>query len=227
MNAEIRLQRREAAASQFNERLARADGQRVAGGLADGLGLLADIFLTRVLVDVQRNFGSDSMLMPTSIVKTEEKAKAEIELFQISESAAHAREYQYVSGHDEWFLTWLAELRLGEQATAAASGHRLAQYGARSAEDRRRVFSTVLERTLPAASRAPLVLYRLFPLGVSIVTALAFGDHDRAQDARKRQQSVLPGIGDCSACRGSVLDNGERCAQCGNPIWKYDWLTAE
>ena len=51
--------------------------------------------------------------------------------------------------------------------------------------------------------------------------------HERALEARKRQQSILPGIGDCGACRGNVLDNGERCAQCGNPIWKYDWLTAE
>ena len=227
MNSELRLQQRVAAASRFNERLARGDGERVAGGLADGLGLLADMFLIRVHVEVQRNFGSDSMLMPTSAIKTEEKAKAEIELFQICEAAAHARDCQYLVGEDEWFLAWLTELRLGEQATAASVGHRLAQYGARSAEDRRRVFSTLLERTLPAASRAPLVLYRLFPLAVNIVTALAFGDCARAQDARKRQQAILQGIGDCSMCHGNVLDNGEKCSQCGNPIWKYDWLTAE
>jgi hypothetical protein len=227
MTPELRLQRRVAAASQFNERLSRGDGERVAGGLADGLGLLADSFLTRVHVDVQRNFGMDSMLMPTSIVKTEEKAKTEIELFQIGEAAAHTRACQYMAGQDDWFPAWLAELRLGEEAGSSGTSHRLAQYSARTPEDRRRHFSTVLERTLPAASRAPLVLYRLFPLGVWIVTSLAFGDHDRAQEARKKQQSVLPGIGDCSACRGSVLDNGERCSQCGNPIWKYDWLTAE
>jgi hypothetical protein len=221
------LQQRVAAAGRFNERLARGDGERVAGGLADGLGLLADQFLIRVHVDVQRNFGTDSMLMPTSAIKTEEKAKTEIELFQVCEAVAHAREGKYVAGHDEWFLAWLSELRLGEQASADASKHRLAQYGARSAEDRRRVFSTLLERTLPEASRAPLVLYRLFPLAVDIVTALAFGDCARAQEARKRQQAILSGIADCSTCHGSVLDNGEKCSQCGNPVWKYDWLTAE
>ncbi len=227
MNAEIRMQRRTAAAAQFNERLSRGDGEHVAGSLFDGLGLLADLFLTRVHVDVQRNFGTDSMLMPSSLVKMEEKAKDEIELFQIAEAAALTRDCQYVAGQDEWFAFWLAELRLGEQASAAASGHRLAQYSARSFEDRRRVFSTTLERALPEASRAPLVIYRLLPLAVRSATALAFGDHARAQEARKRQLLVLPGIGDCSACHGIVLDNGERCAQCGNPIWKYDWLTAE
>ncbi len=227
MTPELRLQRRVAAAGRFNEHLGRGDGERVAGGLADGLGLLADLFLTRVHVDVQRNFGTDSMLMPTSIIKSEEKAKAEIELFQIAEAAAQALEFQYVPGEDEWHVAWLAELRLGDQATSTHASQRLAQYRGRKAEDRRKVFSTLLERTLPEASRAPLVLYRLYPLAVSIVTSLAFGDHARALDARKRQQSILPGVGDCSACRGSVLDNGERCAQCGNPVWKYDWLTAE
>jgi hypothetical protein len=227
MTPELRLQRRVEAAGRFNERLGRSDGERVTGGLSDGLGLLADLFLTRVHVDVQRNFGMDSMLMPTSLIKTEEKAKAEIELFQIAEAAAQASEGKYVADGDDWLVGWLAELRLGERASAATTGQRLAQYRARNAEDRRKVFSTLLERTLPEASRAPLVLYRLYPLAVAIVTSLAFGDHERALDARKRQQSVLPGIGDCGACRGNVLDNGERCAQCGNPIWKYDWLTAE
>jgi hypothetical protein len=227
MNPELRLQQRAAAASKFNEHLGRSDGEGVTGSLADGLGLLADQFLTRVHVDVQRNFGTDSMLIPASLVKTEEKAKAEIELFQISEAAAHARQCQYLAGHEEWFLGWLAELRLGEQATSASSGHRLAQYGARNTEDRRRVFSTLLERTLPEASHAPLVLYRLFPLGVNIATALAFGDCARAQEFRKRQQTILSGIADCSMCHGNVLDNGEKCSQCGNPVWKYDWLTAE
>ena len=75
MNPELRLQQRAAAASKFNEHLGRGDGERVTGSLADGLGLLADQFLTRVHVDVQRNFGMDSMLIPTSLVKTEEKTK--------------------------------------------------------------------------------------------------------------------------------------------------------
>lgn len=227
MNSEERLQRRETAARTFNERLGRGDGDRVAGGLADGLGVISDLFLTRVHVDVQRNFGMDSMLIPTSLVKTEEKTKTEIDLFLAGESAAYARACHYLDGHEEWFAAWLTELRLGDQAADPSCGHRLAQYAARSFEDRRRVFSTVLERTLPEASRAPLVLYRLFQLAPHIATALGFGDHLRAQEARKRQQSVLSGISDCTACHGNVLDNGERCPQCGNPIWKYDWLTAE
>jgi hypothetical protein len=227
MNPEARLQRRVEAAVRFNEHLKRGDGEQIAGTLADGLCVLADLFLTRVHVDVQRNFGMDSMLMPTSIVKSEERAKTEIELFQLCESAYQVRQCQYVAADEAWLIKWLAELRLGEQASASSVTQRLAQYSARSHEDRRRVFSTVLERTLPEASRAPLVLYRLFPLAICIVTSLAFGDHARAAELRKQQQSVLPGINDCSQCRGSLLDNGERCVQCGNPVWKYDWLTAE
>lgn len=227
MNAEARLQRRVEAAARFNEHLQRDDGERIAGSLADGLGVLADLCLTRVHIDVQRNFGMDSMLMPTSIVKTEERAKAEIELFQLCESAFQVRQCQYITADEAWYIKWLSELRLGEQASAAATAQRLAQYAARSHEDRRKVFSTVLERTLPEASRAPLVLYRLFPLAVCIVTSLAFGDHARAADLRKQQQSILPGINDCSQCRGNLLDNGEKCVHCGNPVWKYDWLTAE
>ena len=38
--------------------------------------------------------------------------------------------------------------------------------------------------------------------------------------------SHLPVIGDCRACRGKVLDNGEQCSVCGNPLWKPEWLMA-
>ena len=59
-----------------------------------------------------------------------------------------------------------------------------------------------------------------------IATALAFGDHARARDARKRQTADLPAIRYCSQCRGDVLENGEQCRGCGNPLWKFEWLTA-
>jgi rRNA maturation endonuclease Nob1 len=46
-------------------------------------------------------------------------------------------------------------------------------------------------------------------------------------EARKKQIDLLPHISDCHACRGNPLENGERCQQCGNPMWKFDWLVAE
>ena len=54
MNAETRIQRRAQATDQFNQRLGRGDGERIVGSMSDGLGLLAEMFLTRVHVDVQR-----------------------------------------------------------------------------------------------------------------------------------------------------------------------------
>jgi hypothetical protein len=59
------------------------------------------------------------------------------------------------------------------------------------------------------------------------MTAVAFGDTALAQELRKRQIRLLPSILDCHDCRGSVLDNNEKCPQCGNPFWFCNWLTAE
>ena len=41
---------------------------------------------------------------------------------------------------------------------------------------RRRRFPSLLEQALPEARKAPLIIYRLFPRAVRIVTALAFGN---------------------------------------------------
>jgi hypothetical protein len=47
-----------------------------------------------------------------------------------------------------------------------------------------------------------------------------------AQAARERQKQMLSVITDCNRCRGRLLENGEKCANCGNPLWTYKWLTA-
>ena len=74
--------------------------------------------------------------------------------------------------------------------------------------------------------QAPLVIYRLLPLGVRIIVAVAFGDHLRAGETRNEQTALLPVIADCHECHGRPLDNGERCHRCSNPLWGFDWLTA-
>ena len=52
--------------------------------------------------------------------------------------------------------------------------------------------------------------------------------HRRSQQRRtERQIALLPGIRDCHDCHGAVLDVAEKCQQCGNPMWKHDWLTAD
>ena len=70
------------------------------------------------------------------------------------------------------------------------------------------------------------MLFRLAPSSVEIATALAFGKTADAGHWRKQQMEYLPAIGDCHECRGRVLDNGEQCRVCGNPVWKFEWLTA-
>ena len=52
------------------------------------------------------------------------------------------------------------------------------------------------------------------------------GSLDLARSLRKQQTSLLPAILDCHRCRGRLLDCGESCPECGNPLWKYNWLTS-
>ena len=122
---------------------------------------------------------------------------------------------------------WLVGMRLPERLGEPAVIARFALYKAQPPDKRRLSLETALERALPQTSHAPLVLFRLYPLAIEIVTATAFAAPSDAADARRRQRQVLPNLADCTACRGELLENGEECRQCGNPLWKFDWLTAE
>ncbi len=227
MSVEQRVQRRVDAASEFDRHEQRSDGVRVVGSLADGLSMLRDLLFARIHEEGESGFGQDSMLLPVSVVKSEAAANKEIEIYLIAESAADAVAGGYVNSADAWFQQWLGRLRLGDYVAAPAVVQRLNFYADKSPDDRRRGFSSQLQQALPEAGRAPLVLYRLLPLAVSIVTAMAFGDQPRAEATRKRQIHWLASIADCHSCHGRLLDIGENCAQCGNPFWKHDWLTAE
>jgi hypothetical protein len=102
----------------------------------------------------------------------------------------------------------------------------LSGYLATTPDGRRLKFTNVMAGALAESRRAPLVLFRLFPYAVQIATALAFEDHVLSDAARDQQLHLLPSIRDCHHCRGKLLDNGEECRLCGNPLWKYEWLTA-
>ena len=225
MSIDERATRHATAASEFNEHLHRGDGMRFVGELIDGLRGLSDAFFTRIHADTEQQLGTDSMLMPISIIKSEIAARNEIELYQVVESALHARAHHY-AGDDDWYLHWLLDIRYGDAPDRATIDQRVANYTSRAADPRRRTFVTALERAFPEASRAPLVLYKLLPLAVAITTSVAFGDSGTAQAARDEQKQLLPVIADCARCRGRLLENGEKCAHCGNPLWTYAWLTA-
>jgi hypothetical protein len=160
-------------------------------------------------------------------IKTEAAVKTEIDLFEVAESAAEVREAAYVQSGNDWYTAWLAGLLLGESCAEAGVQKRLAAYCAGSSDGRRRAFSAAVEHMFPEACRVPLVLYRLLPLAVGIATALAFGNAARATACRKGQVSILPSIADCHHCHGRLLDVGEQCPHCGNPLWKSDWMLAD
>ncbi|MCL6502674.1 MAG: hypothetical protein K6T86_08305 [Pirellulales bacterium] len=225
MNAEERARRRSEAAYAYGLHTQRADGARLVTSLAGGLDVLRDLFLARVFSDVEQKWGRDSMLVPTSMLEGERRARRTIEQYLVVESTVLVRERSYVPAALDWYLPWLAAWRLeGGASEAQAAG--LAERAAQAEPERRRTFTSQLDQVLPEAQHAPLVLFRLFPLAAGIVTAVAFCDPAEARDLRRQQMAILPEIGDCHECNGNVLDNGERCRRCGNPVWSYEWLTA-
>jgi hypothetical protein len=127
--------------------------------------------------------------------------------------------------HD-WYVPWLVKLCLGESPPSDAQRERIDDYLAKTADARRLAMTDVLASVLPESARAPLVLFLLFPLAVEIVTVVAFGDTGGAEKLRAAQIGHLPKISRCRQCHGRVLDNGETCRQCANPLWKIEWLTS-
>jgi hypothetical protein len=225
MNPAVPTQRRDEAVAEFDKHEHRTDGGPIVNSLCYGLTTLRNVLFNRIHQDVEKNVGRDSMMMPISILQSEEKAKQEIEIFQVAASVDEARRRTFVRDV-AWYAGWLGRLRLGEVAQQPTSQVRLDRYLSMTDEERRLGFSRVLEKTFPEATRAPLVLYRLFPFAVGIATALAFRDLAEAAELRSRQASWLPAITDCHECRGRLLENGEQCTICGNPVWTYTWLTA-
>jgi hypothetical protein len=212
------------AARLWDEHESRSDGAALVNSLGDGLSILRNLLFARVHEDVQAKFGLDSMLLPVSPIKSEQIAKLEIELFALAESAAHVRARRYVSD-PTWFLSWLTALRLGEHRDDPKCRRRIDRYLSEDADRRRLTFSNYLERNYAEARRAPLILYRLFPLSVAVSTSLAFRDPFVANELRNQQMFWLPAIQDCHECHGAPLENGETCHVCGNPVWTYRWLT--
>lgn len=215
------------AVREFDAHHASGGGERIVAGLAAGLDRLAELMLDRASTDPETRFGVDSMIMPSSLVKGHLAATLEIELFAAVETAETAYRNGYLAGNESWFLPWLISWRLPDRHHEGGVAARLAVYKAKPADGRRLALETALERALPQATHAPLVLYRMFPLAVEVAAALSFADGPGAQAARKRQLTILPGLADCQTCHGSLLENGDECRICGNPLWKFDWLTAE
>lgn len=218
--------RRAEAAEQFNEREQRDDGARIVSRLADGMTVLRNSLFTRIHDDVEDRYGMDSAIMPLSLAKSERMTKIEIEVFQSLHAACSAVDRGYAKSECDRLGQWLLYLRIGSACWREPIQQRVERYLAKDPECRRLFFSDLLVADLPEAGRAPLVLLRLFPLAVEIVTAMAFDDVETADELRAEQRRLLPPIGDCRRCGGKVLRNGDSCRECGNPIWKFKLLLA-
>jgi hypothetical protein len=223
MNAQEIVDQCSAAAQEFDRHEQRGDGLQVITRLSGGLTLIRDTFFNRIHGDVEVRVGKDSLFFPISEEKTERTTKLEIEVFQVAVSAAAAAGRGYIAD-GPWYRDWLARLRLGSVDADSRAARRIAFYAAKEDEQRRLAFSNVVAAALPEAVRAPLILLRLLPLAVEVSTALAFGKSADAMLLRHDQIEILPLIADCHYCHGKLLENGELCEMCGNPLWNFEWL---
>ena len=214
------------AAKEFNQRTGRGVGRSTAEKIDQRLTLLQDLLYRRLHGDVQEAVGRDSMLMPLSELKAQLAAKTEIAVFQAAESRTAAEETGIDVTTDDWFARWLMRLLLGDAVGADALA-RLADYESQTPRERMLAFTDVLAQVLPESRRAPLVLFNLFPLSVQIAAVIALGDRGRAAELREKQLELQPALGDCNVCHGQLLATGKQCPQCGNPVWKFEWLVAD
>lgn len=221
---EERNRRRAAAADALATLSRRPDASQIVARLDDGLTLLRNRLYTRLQTDVQRNFGRDSMLVPLSESLTENQVKGETEAYLVAEVSDELASVGILTRSDHNHQ-WLRELRLADRQDRAAQEARAQQYFQLANRERQLEFSDRLEQLLREARLAPLVLYRLFPLAVRAVAALAFGDHLRGGEIRNAQASLLPAITYCRNCHGRLLDVDESCRECGNPVWTIRWMT--
>ncbi len=213
------------AAQEWNERNGGADGARIANSLAKGLSTLRDLLCLRLREDVEQKFGLDSTNLPLSALEAEQQLEREIDLYQAAVAGLHACDRGYVSADPAWCATWIARLRRPNFQQEPGGEERLSQYLGMSRQEQRLYFADLLLKVTPQAKRAPLVLFRLFPAAIRVVTSKAFGDDQGAADVRTQQRAILPAIDDCAQCHAAVLDNGEVCPTCSNPLWNYDYLT--
>jgi hypothetical protein len=196
--------------------------------LQSGLSQIRDLLLARLHLDVERQFGVDSMIAPVSLsheLAQMQNAGIVIDAFDAVLAGDEIAARGYVDNPEGWLSDWLLALRFGNRGPEFRQTHVEPYLGLADSARRLRFVST-LQRVVPESIRTPPVLFLLYPYAVRIVAAMAFGDEARAQQLRASQSQTFAAIPDCHECRGRVLANEERCRCCGNPIWTFAWLRA-
>ncbi len=220
-------ERHQQAQTEIQQQLA-LNSNDIVASLSNGLLTLRELLLTRLHNDVEAAFGVDSLLAPVTSEEAQREihlATEEIEIYSLVVVLAEVAHSNYANGQTDWFRDWLLRLRFAPEFQAAVR-RRMEFYEPNGDNQRRHMFASIIEQALPEATKAPLIIYRLYARSVRIATALAFGDALRAREVRSEQIAYLPIIADCHECHGLPLDNGNVCPHCGNPLWKIHWLNA-
>jgi len=220
-------ERQDLAQTEIQKQLA-LNAPNIAGSLSKGLRALRELLLTRLHNDVEAAFGVDSLLAPATSGEAQREIQlsaSEIEIYSLVVVLAEVLHSGYANRQLDWFRDWMLRLRFDPEFQAPAR-RRMEFYEPYGDNERRHMFASIIEQALPEATKAPLVIYRLYPRSVRIAAALAFTDPLRAKEIRSEQISYLPAIADCRECHGLPLENGDVCGHCGNPLWKINWLNA-
>ena len=228
MLTKTHMERRQRAIAELQQHPPGRDPKLIVDSLMVGLTRHRDLLMVRAHDDVERRYGEDSMLGTSleAIERREHAAKVEIEVYACIVIEDQVRLHGYLEGDTSWFLDWMLRLRLGSGFQSVLD-KRIKYYSAKTIEERRLNFETLLQRAIPESAHAPLILFRLFPRSVRIVAATAFADSRGAAQLRDEQISLLPAISECHECHGELLDNDEICRCCGNPLWNYTWLVSD
>ena len=211
------------AASDFDRHEGRSDGAVIADRLVRTLTSLREALFRRVLTP-DKVIPLDSMFLPASKLKAQQQAAEEVEALMIAESVVVVRTLGLVKEPEPWYADWLTAMRLDAWNPLSDVPERIADYLQMSADERRLHFSNRLVDTIPEARRAPLVLFRILPKAVQLVTAQAFSNADAAKKIRAEQIKILPSIAYCQECHGKLLSGCDECSTCGNPLWNQEWL---
>lgn len=219
--------RREQAQAEFQQRVGSAHSADLVRSLWAGLTTLRKLLLTRLHNDVEAYYGIDSILAPMTASETRREmchAADEIEIYSLTVVLAEAAHSGYAHDDADWFREWLLRLRWGDEMNAmvAERMHLYDQYGD---NDRRHMFASFVEQAYPRLRKRHWLFTGFILVQCVLPPPWPLATHCECE-VRGEQISFLPVIADCHDCHGLPLENGDICPNCGNPLWKINWLSA-
>lgn len=218
--------KRQADATQaLEQETGRHDGAQVIAALSAGLELSARLFLDRIRGGL--NVGDTVIRADLARMPALAECYRAVLLVETVESGVQVHHHHYLRVDEDWYEKWLALTLLGGELPLKQIITGIAHYQRLSPDRRQADLRVSLERRVREVLEAPVVVYRLLTLAVTVATASAFGDKETARSARHLQHSLVPQAAQCPQCHGEILPSGKLCSACGNPFWRRDWLGAD